>query len=1591
VVHFSRDAAGEFYEAQVAAEGAVVERIVNGLVAGETYRFAVQAVDEVIGGMGIPVESRSGELSTPVALVVGPRPVVAPLPEEWEVFADPGVTYAAGVTVQAGDTLELATAPENATLNAAGLFEWVVPAGADGWSEVVINITRENGSTTQVRRYLLSDSSRTGAIAGHKSYDLDGDGIQDSGEPALDGWTVELIDALTGAVLMSTTTATVDIGPISERGAYRFDNLTPGTYRVREVLRPGWEATRPADLVIEVQGGAETVVDFSNRALTAAVTGVAYDDADADGLQDPGETGVSGATVFADLNRNGVLDSVTVAFLQTEPMTIADLGVIRSAKAVTGVSGRIVDARVTLNVDHSYISDLDVILYSPDGARVLLLSDVGGSGESFAGTVLDDAGATAITQGSAPFTGSFRPEFALASLAGHASNGVWTLEVTDDAAGDAGELLSWSLTLVLAEPSAVTLPDDPATPENEAGMYVLEGLQEDSYAVRIVRPPFYTVPAPAGGVHEIPVVGGDTASERNFGLVARVPLFVSAFTSSPSGFELELNRPFDPASLNLHDTDSGGFGPADVTLVGAVHGAVMGSLVVDSNADRLVFVRTGGPLAPDTYTVTLRSAGNGFQDAVDPLDGNGDGIPGDAYTASFIVSPPSGVVVSVPDFVRGAGQPVDLPATQSGIPVTLSDGTGVTLVELTLRYDPELLEVTAVVAGAALPAGALVEADLTTPGTVEITVSSATPLGSGAMELVRLTAQVPVSAPYRAGHVLDLTAVMVNSGAVDAIGDDGLHLVAFIGDTTGNGSYSALDATRLLRVAAGLDTGFAPFLQFDPMVLADTTANGQLSALDATRILQEVVGLDRPEIPPLPSGPGAITPAEEPDPEDPPQPEPQLLGALRGTVFDDADAGGSQDSGEDGLAGWTVFLDANANGLRDDGEISTVTGIGGVYTFANVAAGDYRIAEVPQKGWRQTSPLDPGTGTAGAAAESVQTLTTTASGQALALPGEFIDAPAGSGSTGINRFAEQLTGLAAFRADPRFTGIDGTGFSVVVIDTGADVDHSAFGADLDADGIADRILFQYDFGDDDSDASDRTGHGSVVSSLIASEDAVNGGVAPGAGLIILKVFSDNGSGTFAYLEQALQWTLANAGAYGVAVVNLSLGDGGNWGISASRYGIGDELAALAARDILILAAAGNNFYQSESVQGIAYPAADPAVLSAGAVWSGDFGGPWRFSSGATDLTTTADQIASFSQRHAGLTDSFAPGARLAGAGATGGSLTLQGTSQAAAYVSGAAALAQQLAVRELGRRLSFAEFATLLEESSDLIVDGDDENGNVTSTGLVFPRLNILALADRILAIADAGGAVPPPGTELPFIPSLAIHSVRLDAGQIRAGLDFGNHRLLAPVALEDVVRLDEDSGAVIDVLANDSDPDGAIDPATLAVTAPPLHGVAHVDAGSGLIRYAPAPDFHGQDRLSYSIADDSGLRAEASVLLTVNPISDPPVADAGPDSSERLWSVVRLDGTASYDPDGDGIVYHWTQTGGPRAWLAGEDTPTPVFFPLAPGRYSFTLVVGDGETRTRDFVEVTVSWFSDPGRRESAAEEFRRFLRRLAERGSQR
>ena len=353
---------------------------------------------------------------------------------------------------------------------------------------------------------------------------------------------------------------------------------------------------------------------------------------------------------------------------------------------------------------------------------------------------------------------------------------------------------------------------------------------------------------------------------------------VEAFTPTPSGFTAQLSEEIRIENLNLYNSQSGNMGTADVTLQGATGGSIRGSLVVDGT--NLTFVASGGVLPADSYTATLRSSASGIVDDAlgQLLDGensgvfpSGNGTPGGDFVFSFTVSALPALVISLPDFARGPTQAINVPAIgsgtapQSGLPIRFSQTAGITSLTMTIAYDPALLDITDVDLGPDAPTGSQVEANFDVPGQVTIAFFSLEPLTSGDADLIQLVASVPEDAVYGSAHLISISSIEVNAGAIQAIGDSALHVVAFAGDSNGNRRYDAEDARLIARVGVGLDTGFVAspstgastdprlFALIDPVIIGDVTGVDGISPLDASDILRRVVGLPTPNIPALPT------------------------------------------------------------------------------------------------------------------------------------------------------------------------------------------------------------------------------------------------------------------------------------------------------------------------------------------------------------------------------------------------------------------------------------------------------------------------------------------------------------------------------------------------------------------------------------------------------------------------------------------------------------------------------------------------------------------------------------------------------------------
>jgi hypothetical protein len=199
-----------------------------------------------------------------------------------------------------------------------------------------------------------------------------------------------------------------------------------------------------------------------------------------------------------------------------------------------------------------------------------------------------------------------------------------------------------------------------------------------------------------------------------------------------------------------------------------------------------------------------------------------------------------------------------------------------------------------------------------------------------------------------------------------------------------------------------------------------------------------------------------------------------------------------------------------------------------------------------------------------------------------------------------------------------------------------------------------------------------------------------------------------------------------------------------------------------------------------------------------------------------------------------------------------------------------------------------------------------------------------------------------------------ATAEVRVTVGAVNDG----------PVAVDDSAETPEDTPVTVDVLDNDSDPDG--DPLTVTAVSDPPHGAAAINP-DGTVTYTPDLNFNGSDSFTYTISD-GGATATATVTVTVGPVNDGPVAvDDSAATNEDTPVTVNVLGNDS-DPDGDPLTITVVST--PGHGTAAIDSGQVVYTPDAdyngPDSFTYTISDGNGGTATAT-VYITINPINDP------------------------
>ncbi len=207
--------------------------------------------------------------------------------------------------------VDTTTLPNGGT-NIVNTYDPDQPGGGDSASGV---IALAAGQRVDTADFGYAPSATKAAIGDYVWSDADNDGIQDPGEPGIEGVTVALKNAATGALMATTTT--------DAAGRYLFTNIDPGEYIVDVTdtggklagytLKVGPQSSTDPTAPIKVRAGDVYLeADFGYyKSGLGSISNQVWLDFNGNGLFEGGETGLSGVQVMLikDSDGDGVRDA----------------------------------------------------------------------------------------------------------------------------------------------------------------------------------------------------------------------------------------------------------------------------------------------------------------------------------------------------------------------------------------------------------------------------------------------------------------------------------------------------------------------------------------------------------------------------------------------------------------------------------------------------------------------------------------------------------------------------------------------------------------------------------------------------------------------------------------------------------------------------------------------------------------------------------------------------------------------------------------------------------------------------------------------------------------------------------------------------------------------------------------------------------------------------------------------------------------------------------------------------------------------------------------------------------------------------------
>ncbi len=212
-----------------------------------------------------------------------------------------------------------------------------------------------------------------------------------------------------------------------------------------------------------------------------------------------------------------------------------------------------------------------------------------------------------------------------------------------------------------------------------------------------------------------------------------------------------------------------------------------------------------------------------------------------------------------------------------------------------------------------------------------------------------------------------------------------------------------------------------------------------------------------------------------------------------------------------------------------------------------------------------------------------------------------------------------------------------------------------------------------------------------------------------------------------------------------------------------------------------------------------------------------------------------------------------------------------------------------------------------------VIIDSLPSAGTLTLNGLALSAGAVVELAEinaNALLFTPAAKAIGVAYAQLSF-------RVQDDGGTANAGVDTDpTARTLsfdvtavnqAPIAVADSARVDAGDSVLIDVLANDSDPENQA--LTLASVSQPAHGTAVVEDGQ--VRYTPAAGNFSTDDFHYVLADSAGASSRGDVRVTIEPRANhAPTLDPIADIRLKEGEILTVFATGHDVDKGDALTY---------------------------------------------------------------------------------